>query len=91
MEDREILHGGVANAGEVMRVGDHVLRPSNLHSPSIHRILAALAEAGFAGASVPVGIDPDGRERLVFIPGDVGNPRIRRGCRPTLRSAGSRV
>ncbi|MCX6522207.1 MAG: phosphotransferase [Actinobacteria bacterium] len=69
-----VLHGGVANAGAVVRVGDHVLRPSNPHSPSIHRMLRSLAEAGFDGASVPVGIDPDGRERLVFIPGDVAIP-----------------
>ena len=27
--------------------------------------------AGFAGASLPVGVDEDGRERLVFIDGDV--------------------
>lgn len=37
-------------------------------------MLRSLADAGFAGASVPVGIDPDGRERLVFIPGDVAIP-----------------
>jgi hypothetical protein len=36
--------------------------------------MLSLAEAGFGGASVPVGIDPDGRERLVFIPGDVAIP-----------------
>lgn len=69
-----VLHGGVANAGAVVRVGDHVLRPSNPHSPSIHRMLGSLAEAGFDGASVPVGIDPDGRERLAFIHGDVAIP-----------------
>ncbi len=71
MADEEVLHGGVANAGDVVRVGDYVLRPSNPYSKSIHRALMALAEGGFAGASVPVGIDPDGRERLAFIPGDV--------------------
>jgi aminoglycoside phosphotransferase (APT) family kinase protein len=70
----EALHGGVANAGSVVRVGDHVLRPSNPHTTSIHRALSALAEAGFAGASVPVGIDPDGRERLEYIHGDVATP-----------------
>ena len=70
----EVLHGGVANAGGVVRAGDHVLRPSNSHSMSIHRMLRSLAEAGFAGASVPVAIDPDGRERLVFIPGEVAIP-----------------
>lgn len=74
MANEEVLHGGVANAGAVVRVGDHVLRPSNPHSTSIHRMLRSLAESGFTGASVPVGIDPDGRERLVFIAGDVAIP-----------------
>jgi hypothetical protein len=74
VNDEEVLHGGVANAGGVVRVGEHVLRPSTAHSPSIHRVLAGLAERGFTGASVPVGIDPDGRERLSFIPGDVAIP-----------------
>jgi hypothetical protein len=74
-QDRaEVLQGGVANAGAVVRVGEHVLRPSNPHSASIHRYLRALRSAGFEGASAPVGIDADGRERLVFIPGDVAVP-----------------
>jgi len=67
----EVLHGGVANQGAVVRVGDHVLRPSNPFTPTIHRFLADLRAAGFDGASRPVGVDPDGRERLAFIPGDV--------------------
>ena len=74
MREEEVLHGGVANAGAVVRVGDHVLRPSNPHSESIHRYLGALRWSGFTGASEPVGIDPDGRERLGFIPGDVAIP-----------------
>lgn len=65
------LTGGVANAGGVTRVGSHVLRPSNPHSASIHRYLTSLRRAGFDGASEPVGIDDDGRERLIFIEGDV--------------------
>jgi hypothetical protein len=65
------LEGGVANAGAVTRIGAHVLRPSNAHSASIHRFLSDLRSAGFEGAPLPVGIDPDGRERLVFIDGDV--------------------
>jgi len=72
--DEELLHGGVANAGAVIRHGDHVVRPSNPHTATIHAFLNALAEAGFDGASKPVGIDPDGRERLVFIAGDVPIP-----------------
>lgn len=81
MEDRyeveggEIqLLGGIANAGGVTRQGSHVLRPSNPHTPSIHRFLAALHHTGFDGASVPVGVDDDGRERLNFIEGDVPLP-----------------
>lgn len=72
--EEEVLAGGVANAGAVTRIGEHVLRPANSHSESIHRFLRALRAAGFDGASMPVGIDPDGRERLVFIEGDVAVP-----------------
>ena len=68
------LVGGIANAGQVVRVGPHVLRPSTAHSGSIHAFLRAVRHAGFEGASSPVGIDEDGRERLVFIDGDVPLP-----------------
>lgn len=70
----EQLHGGIANAGQVVRDGPHVLRPSTPHSGSIHAFLRAVQRAGFEGASSPVGIDEDGRERLVFIDGDVPLP-----------------
>jgi hypothetical protein len=69
--DEEILAGGVANAGAVVRVGDAVLRPANPHSESIHRFLSLLANVGFDGSSVPLGFEPDGRERLKYIAGDV--------------------
>jgi hypothetical protein len=72
--DEQTLHGGVANAGAVTRVGEHVLRPSNPHTASIHRFLRTLSGAGFEGASCPVDITPDGRERLTFIEGDVPLP-----------------
>jgi Phosphotransferase enzyme family len=65
------LDGGIANAGQVVRVGPHVLRPSSPHSGSIHAFLRAVRHAEFVGASSPVGVDEDGRERLVFIDGDV--------------------
>lgn len=67
----EVLEGGVANAGAVTRVGEHVLRPANPHTPTVHRFLKALRRTGFDGASLPIGIDGDGRERLEFVPGDV--------------------
>lgn len=65
------LAGGISNAGLVVRVGAHVLRPSSAHSESVHAFLRAVRHAGFEGASFPVGIDADGRERLEFIDGDV--------------------
>lgn len=72
IEQEVVLHGGVANAGAVTRVGPHVLRPANPHTPTVHRFLRALRdEGGFGGASYPVGVDPDGRERLGYIPGEI--------------------
>jgi hypothetical protein len=65
------LDGGITNTGKVVRVGPHVLRPSSPYTRSIHAFLRAVEQAGFDGASSPVGIDEDGRERLVFIDGDV--------------------
>jgi aminoglycoside phosphotransferase (APT) family kinase protein len=68
------LPGGVANAGSVTRDGDHVLRPSNPHTPTIHAFLRFLRQEGFEAASDPVGVDPDGRERLRYIAGEVAVP-----------------
>ena len=68
------LHGGITNVGQVVRVGPHVLRPSSPHSGSIHALLRAVRQAGFEGAPEPLGIDADGRERLVFIDGEVPVP-----------------
>ena len=56
-----------------MRSGDEVHRPANAHSTAIHGFLSALAAAGFDGASLPLGIEA-GRERLVFVAGDVPVP-----------------
>jgi hypothetical protein len=69
--EEEQLAGGVANAGAVVRVGEHVLRPGSSYSPSIHAFLRQLREGGFLGALNPVSIDDDGRERLIYIEGDV--------------------
>jgi Phosphotransferase enzyme family len=65
------LDGGIANAGLVVRVGPHLLRPPSPHSASIQAFLRAVRQAGFEGAPLPVGIDEDGRERLEFIDGEV--------------------
>jgi thiamine kinase-like enzyme len=70
----ERLAGGVANAGQVIRQGEFVLRPTNPHSATIHKFLLALRSTGFQGASLPVGVPSGGRERLRFIEGDVPLP-----------------
>jgi hypothetical protein len=70
----EILAGGVANAGAVVRRDGFVLRPSNPHSGAVHAYLRRLRATGFRGASYPVEIQSDGQERLVFIEGDVPVP-----------------
>ena len=69
-----VLHGGIANAGSVVRQGPHVLRPSNPHTPTIHAYLRHLRAAGFEAASFPIGVDPDGRERLEWLDGEVAYP-----------------
>ena len=73
-EEAEVLRGGVGNAGAVLRVGGHVLRPTNPHTGSIHALLAHVRAAGFDGVPEVIGIEPDGRERLGFIEGDVPIP-----------------
>lgn len=70
----EVLAGGIANQGRVVRAGTHVLRPANLHSATVHALLRHVRGVGFDGVPEPVGMDDDGRERLVFVPGDVPCP-----------------
>ncbi len=74
MADREQLTGGVGNAGQVERWGDQVVRPSGRHTATVHALLHHVRANGFDGVPEPLGIDPDGRERLRFIPGDVPCP-----------------
>jgi hypothetical protein len=70
----ELLAGGVMNAGSVVKVGDVVRRPSQPHVGAIHDLLRGLVAHGFDGAPTPLGVGPDGREGLSFVPGDVPLP-----------------
>jgi len=72
-DDVEVLHGGVANAGEVVRIGEQVVRPAPSNAETIHRLLRHLAGSGLEIAPEPLSL-ADGRERLRFIPGDVPIP-----------------
>jgi hypothetical protein len=74
MVAEEQLAGGVMNAGVVVRDGAHVLRPSSPHSSTIFGFLQAVRSAGFDGVPQPAGFTDDGRERLVYIPGEVALP-----------------
>jgi hypothetical protein len=82
--DSEVLQGGVANAGAVVRIGDVVFRPANDHSPTIHALLRHVRAAGFDGVPDPLAIDPDGRERLSFIAGEVAFPPFPRWSQTDL-------
>jgi hypothetical protein len=64
-----VLHGGTANRGEVVRVGDTVRRPRRSTSPATHALLRHLADVGFDGAPRFLGEDDHGREVLSFLPG----------------------
>ena len=72
--DDEILAGGVAHAGAVVRRGGYVLRPAGRHTPAVHALLRHVRAAGFDGVPEPIGVDRDGRERLRFVDGDVPCP-----------------
>jgi serine/threonine protein kinase len=63
------LVGGLANHGQVVRIGDTVRRPRRPTSPATHALLRHLADVGFAGAPRFLGIDEQGREVLSYVPG----------------------
>ncbi len=69
----EVLHGGVGNAGRVVRIGDETHRPAGSQAPTVHALLAHVRASGFDGVPEPLGIGA-GRERLRFVPGDVPTP-----------------
>jgi phosphotransferase family enzyme len=73
--EREVpLEGGLANHGEVVRVGDTVRRPQRRTSPATHALLRHLEDVGFDGAPRLLGVDDAGREVLSFIPGTAVTP-----------------
>jgi Phosphotransferase enzyme family len=74
MPAETVLHGGTANRGLVVRVGDTVRRPIRSSSPAVHAVLDHLEKAGFDGAPRFLGTDSDGREVLSYIPGQTVVP-----------------
>jgi Ser/Thr protein kinase RdoA (MazF antagonist) len=68
------LDGGGRNV--VYRRGNVVLRDARPWTAAVHSLLRHLEEAGFAAAPrlAGSGLDPDGRETLTFIEGDLPGP-----------------
>jgi aminoglycoside phosphotransferase (APT) family kinase protein len=70
----QLLAGGIANLGKVVRVGDTVRRPASPLTDSIFALFAHLHDLGFDGVPCPLGRDERGREVLTYIEGDVPIP-----------------
>lgn len=73
-EGPQQLSGGLANEGQVVRIGDTVRRPAGPHSEAVNSLLDHLRVGGFDGAPVPLGKDPEGRDVYGWIDGDVAIP-----------------
>jgi hypothetical protein len=69
VEQEEALAGG--NMTVVVRVGDTVRRRTGPWTPAVHALLRHLHANGFRQAPEPRGIDPQGREVLTLLPGQV--------------------
>ncbi|MEU2711618.1 phosphotransferase [Streptomyces sp. NPDC007205] len=89
--NREVLTGGMVNAGAVFRHGALVDRPAPRTARAIHAHLLALGQHGFDAAPTPIRLTQDGREQLTFLPGDVALPPFPRWAmtRTALTSVGS--
>lgn len=68
------LHGGTANRGRVVRVGDTVRRPVRTTSAGTCALLEHLAGVGFDGAPRYLGTDEQGREVLSYVEGHAVTP-----------------
>jgi hypothetical protein len=73
-DHEQLLHGGIANEGAVVRIGDTVRRPWRPTTPYAHAILARLDEVAPGLAPRPLGRDAQGREVLSWLDGDVAIP-----------------
>ncbi len=70
----EVLVGGTANRGHVLRIGDTVRRPQRTTTAATRALLDHLADVGFPGAPRFLGLDEQGREVLSFIDGTAVTP-----------------
>ena len=71
MTEPEVLTGGTANRGKVVRIADRVHRPRGRGADVAEALLIHLERVGFDGAPRFVGHDDEGRQVLTFIEGTV--------------------
>lgn len=69
--ESEVLTGGHANRGRIVRVGPTVHRPLRPEAAGAHALLRHLEAVAFAGAPRFLGVGEDGREVLTWVPGVV--------------------
>ena len=72
-KEEEVLRGGFAHPGEVVRIGDSVRRPPSAYRVSIAALLRHLRDSGVE-VPRPLGLDEAGRESFSFVEGDVPVP-----------------
>jgi len=74
-DEEEVLAGGVANPGAVVRVGTTVRRPRTPQSTSVQVFLQHLVDHGLAGVvPAPHGFDERDREVLDYLDGHIHLP-----------------
>ncbi|WP_243233316.1 phosphotransferase [Microbacterium sp. CIAB417] len=66
-----VLAGGNMNA--VVRAGAEVRRPAGAWTANVHALLRALERSGISETPRALGIAPDGRERLSYLPGEAAH------------------
>lgn len=71
MTDGTTLEGGIANRGNVIRVGDRVHRPRRKSAAVTEALLVHLESVGYQGSPRFLGHDEQGRQVLTFVSGDV--------------------
>ncbi|WP_420112907.1 aminoglycoside phosphotransferase family protein [Pseudactinotalea sp.] len=68
--DQEVLAGGAANRGNVVRIGDRVHRPRRTGADVAEALLLHLESVGYDAAPRFLGHDEMGRQILSYLPGD---------------------
>ncbi len=63
------LGGGTANAGNVVRIGNQVARPTHPQSALVAEFLEHLVRSGLTFVPQPLGVDAQSRQRFTWLPG----------------------